>query len=183
MPKFVYMYTSDRNCIKSDSFGTVVVQLLSCDQLFATPWTAAHQASLSFTISRSLLKLMAIESMMPPNHLILCHPLLLLPSVFPSIKVFSNEFFTSGGQRIGASASASVFPKNIQDWFPLGLTGLVSLLSKGLSRVFSSTTVQKHQFFSTQLSLCPSLTSIHDYWKKQSFDYMDLCWQSDVSAF
>ena len=68
-----------------------VVQLLRCVQLFATPWTAAHQASLSFTISQSLLKLMSIESVMPPNHLILCHPLLLLPLIFPSITVFSNE--------------------------------------------------------------------------------------------
>ena len=94
-------------------------------------------------------------SVIPCNHLILCCPLLLLPSIFPSIRVFSNEkLFTSGGQRIGASASASasVLPMNIQDC-PLGLTGQISLQSKGLSRVFSSTTVQKHQFFSAQPSL------------------------------
>ena len=88
----------------------------------------------------------------PSNHLI-CHPLLLLPSIFPSIRVFSNEFFTSGGQSIGASASASVLPLNIRDWFPLGLTGWISLQSKGLSRIFSNTTVQKYQLFSTQVSL------------------------------
>ena len=88
------------------------------------------------------------------NHLILCHPLLFLPSIFPSIWDFSNESaLCIRGQSTGASASASVLPINIQDWFPLGLTGLISLLSKGLSRVFSSTTDQKHQFFSAQPSL------------------------------
>ena len=127
------------------------VQWLSRVRLFATPWTAAHQASLSFTISRSLLKFTSIESVMSSNHLILCHPLLLLPSVFPASESFPmSQLFTSGGQSIGASASASVLPVNIQGWFPLGLTGLISLLSKGLSKVFSSTTIWKHQFFSSQ---------------------------------
>ena len=108
--------------------------------------------SLSFTISRSLLKLISIQAMMPSNHLILCCPILLLPSIFPSIRVFSNEFqlFTSGGQSTGTSAS--VLLVNIQDLFPLELTGLISLQSKGLSRVFN-TTVQKHLFFSAQPSL------------------------------
>ena len=128
-----------------------VVQSLSCVWLFLTPWTAAHQASLYFTISQSLLRLISIELI---NHLILCCPFLLLPSIFPSIRVFSNEWlFTSSDQSIGASASASVLPMNIQGWFPLGLTGLISLLSKGLSRVFSNTPVWKHWFFSTQPSL------------------------------
>ena len=90
---------------------------------------------------------------MPSNNLILCQPLLLLPSIFPSIRVFSSEFFTLGSQRIGASASASVLPMTIQDSSPLGWTGWISLQSKGLSRVFSNITVQKHQFFSAQLSL------------------------------
>ena len=127
------------------------VQSLSRVWLFATPWTAARQASLSFTISQSLLKLMSIESVMPSNHR--CHPLLLLSSVFPSIRSFPlSRLFTSGGQIIGALASASVLPMNIQGWFPLGLTGLISLLSKGLSKVFSSTTTRKHQFFSSQPS-------------------------------
>ena len=139
--------------------------------------------SLSFTISWSLLKLMSIESMMPPNHLILCHLLLLLPSVFPSIKVFSNEFFTSGGQRIGASASASVFPKNIQDWFPLGLTGLISLQSKGLSRISPTPQFESINSWALRLLYGPTLTSMHDYWKNHSFNYMDLCWQDNVSAF
>ena len=91
---------------------------------------------------------------MPSNHLILCHPLLLRPSIFPQHQGLFQwvQFFASGGQSIGVSASASVLPMNIQDWFPLGWTGWISLQSKGLSRVFSNTTVQKHQFFSTPLS-------------------------------
>ena len=161
------------------------VQLLSRVRLFATPWMAACQASLSITNSRGPPKLMSIELVM----LILCHPLLLLPSVFPNIRVFSNESalpvswpkFWSFSFNISPSnehpglisfrmdwldllavqgtrknllqhhnSKASVLPINIQDWFPLGLTGLISLLFKGLSRVFSNTTVQKHQFFSAQ---------------------------------
>ena len=122
--------------------------------VFATPWTAACQASLSITNSQPLLKLMSIELVMPSNHLILCCPLLFPPAILPaSGSSPMSQFFTSGGQSIGVSASASVLPKNIQDWFPLGWTGCIPLKSKGLSRVFSSTTVQKHQFFSTQLSL------------------------------
>ena len=125
----------------------------SCS-IVSNPWTAAHQSFLSFTISQSFLKLMSIESVMPSNHLILCHPLLLLPSVFPSIRSFvTSQLFASGGQSIGVSASASVLPVNIQGWFPLGLTGLISLQSKGLSRVFSNTAVQKLPFFGAQLSL------------------------------
>ena len=81
-----------------------------------------------------------------------------------------SQLFAPSGQSIGVSSSTSVLPMNIQDWFPLGWTGWISLQSKRLSRVFSNTTVQKHQLFSTQLSLCPALTSINDYWKKHSFD-------------
>ena len=151
------------------SVVVVVVQSLSHVRLFATPWTAACQASQSLTISQSLLKLMSIELVMSFNHLILCCPLLLLPSIFSIIRVFSNEsVFTSGGQSIGASASASVLPMNIQGWFPLGLMGLISLQSKGLSRVFSNTTGQKHQFFSTQPSLWFN-SHIH-IWKNHTFD-------------
>ena len=129
------------------------VQLLSYVRLFATPWTAAHQASLYITNSLSLPKLTFIESLMPSNHLILCHPLLLLPSIFPESGSFQmSQFFTSNGQSIGVSASALVLPLNTQKWFPLGWTGWVSLKSKRLSRVFSNTTVQKHQFFGAQLS-------------------------------
>ena len=130
------------------------VQPLSHVQLFAAPWTVAHQATLSTTNSRSLLKLMSIKSVMLSNHLILHLPLLLLSSIFPASVTFPmSQFFTSDSQSIGDSALASVFPMNIQDWFPFGLTGLISLQSKGLSRVFSNTTVQKHQFFGAQLSL------------------------------
>ena len=131
-----------------DLLYAVAVQSLSCVWVFVTLWTAACQASLSFTVSQSLLKLMSIESVMLSNHLILCCPLLLLPSIFPSIRVFSNELVLHiTWPNIGASTSVSVFPMNIQDWFPLGLIGLISLLSEGLSRVFSNTTVQKHQFW------------------------------------
>ena len=111
-----------------------------------SPWTAALQASLPSTISWSLLRLISIESVMPSNYLILYCP-------FSSGSFPRSQFFTSGGQNIRASASASVLPMNIQGWSPLGWTGWISLQSKGFSRVFSNTTVQKHQFFGTQLSL------------------------------
>ena len=123
-------------------------QSLSSVQLFVTPWTVVCQASLSITNSRSLLKLMSIESVMPFSHLVLCRPLLLLPSVFPSIRVRvrSSHQMT---RVLGVLALASVLSMNIQNWFPLGLTGFISIPSKGLSRVLSNTTVQKHQFFAT----------------------------------
>ena len=132
----------------------VIVQSLSHVQLFMTPWTVACQASLSFTISQSFLKLKSIKSVMPSKHIILCHPLLLLPSVSDIIKVFSNELvFISDGQSMGPSASASLLPMSIQGWFPLGLTNWISLLYNRRSRVFSSNTVQKHQFLMVQPSL------------------------------
>ena len=111
------------------------------------------------------------------------------PLSFPASRSFPMSFtlikrlFPSGGQSIGASASASVLPMNILSWFPLGLTGLISLLSKGLSRVFSSTKYKSINSLVLSLLYGPTLTSIHDYWKNHSFEYMDLCWQSDVSAF
>ena len=88
-----------------------------------------------------------------------------------------SQLFASGGQSTGASASASLLPMNIQDWFPLRLTGLISLQSKGLSRVFSNTSVQKHHLLVLSLLIGPALTSIHDCWKNHSLDYTDLCWQ------
>ena len=128
-------------------------QLLSCVQLFATPWTTARQASLSITNSWRLPKLISIESVMPSNHLILCCSLLLLPSIFPNIKVFSNESALRIRWPKYWSFSFNISPSNEH-------TGLISfrvdwldLQSKGLSRVFSNTIVQKHQFFGTQLSL------------------------------
>ena len=135
-------YTEIDNTLYDSIHFNHSVQSLSHVQLFATLWTAAHQAPLSFTISQSLLKLMSIESVMPSNHLILCRPLLLLPSLFSSIRIFSNELALHiGGQSIGASALSSVLSMSIQDRFPLELTGLVSLQSKGLSRVIFSTTI------------------------------------------
>ena len=118
------------------------------------PHGPAHQASLSFTLSWSLLKLMSIESVMLSNHLILWHPLLLCLQSFPASGSFPrSQLFASGGQSIGVSASTTVLSMNTQNWSPLGWTGWISLQSKGLTRGFSSTTVQKHQFFSAQLSL------------------------------
>ena len=130
------------------------VQLLSHVWLFATSRTAACQVSLSITNSQSLLKLMFIKLVIPSNHLILCVPFSSCLQSFPASGSFPvSQFFASGGQSIGASASASVLPMNIQGWFPLGLTSLISFLSKGLSRVFSNTTVRKHQLFGVQPSL------------------------------
>ena len=126
------------------------VQLLSRVQLFGTPRTAVHQASLSFTISWSLLKLMSIESGTPSNHVILCRPLLLPPSIFPSIRIFSHESALHIRWPKLWSFSFSISPSSeYSGWFPLGWTGLIS---KGLSRVFSNTTLQKHQFFGAQPS-------------------------------
>ena len=120
-----------------------VVQLLSCVQLFATPWVAAHQASLLFTIFWSLLKLMSIESVMLSNHFILYCPILLCFQCFPASGSFPvSLLFQPGGQNTGTSSSVSVLPKIIQGWFPLGLTDLISSQSKRLSRALSSTTIQ-----------------------------------------
>ena len=118
------------------------VQSLSRVRLIVTPWIAACQASLSITNSWSLLKLMSIESVMPSSHLILCHPFSCLQSLLASGSFPMSQLLTWGGQSIGVSASASVLPMNIQDWSPLGWTGWTSLQSKGLSRIFSNTTVQ-----------------------------------------
>ena len=171
-------FVSKLNITSMRLFSNLKFSQFSCLVVFdsVTLWTAVCQASLSITNPQSPLKLMFIKSMMPSNHLILCRPLLLLPSIFTSIRSFPmNQFFTSGGQEIGASASVSVLPMNIQDWFPLGCTGCISLQSKGLSRVFSNTTVQKHHSSALSFLYGPTLTSIHDYWKNHSFDYMDLC--------
>ena len=161
---------------KLNSTNSGGLQFLGHVQLFVTSWTPA---SLSFIISWSLLKLMSIESVMPFNHLVLCCPLLLLPSIFPSIRVFSNEL-----------ALHIRWPKywhfsrspcmNIQCWFSLRLIGLISLLSKGLSRVFPAP--QFENISSSVLSLLygPTLISIHAYQHNHSFDYTHFCQQSDV---
>ena len=146
-------------------------QPLSCVRLFVIPWIAACQASLSITNSWSLLRLMSSSQW--------CHPAIsssVIPfsshlQSFPASGSFlMSQFFASGGQSIGVSASASVLLMNTQDWFPLRCTGCISLQSKGLSRVFSKATVQKHQCFGAQHFYGPTLTSIHDYWKNHSFD-------------
>ena len=125
-----------------NTLSSVQFSRSSCVWLFATPWTAAWQGFLSITNSQSLLKLMSIELVMPPNHLILCSLLILLPSIFPSIRsVQMSQLFRSSGQSTEASASTSVLPMNVQNWFPLVWTGWISLQSKGFSRVFSNTTV------------------------------------------
>ena len=130
------------------------VQSLSRVRLFVIPWTAARQTSLSIISSMSLPRLMSTESKMPSNHLIFCHPFSSCLQSFPGLVSFQmSQLFASRGQSIGVSASTSVLPMNTQDWSPLGWTGGISLQSKGLSRVSSNTTVQKHQFFSAQLSL------------------------------
>ena len=149
------------------------VQLLSRVRLFVTPWTAACQASLSITNSWSPPKPMSIESVMPSNHFILCHPVLLLPSIFPSTRVFSNESALRIRWPKYWSFSFNISPSNEHpglisfrmDWLD------PSLQSKGLSRVFSKTTIQKHQFLAA-LSLLygPILTSTYDHWKNHSLD-------------
>ena len=129
----------------------------SVSQSSPTLWDPMDCSTPGFPVHhqfQSLFKLKSIESVIPSNDPIHCHPLLLWPSISPRIRVFSmSQFFTLSDQSIGVSASASVLPMNIQDWFPLGLIGWISLQSKGLSRVFSNTTVQKHQLFCAQLSL------------------------------
>ena len=163
-----------------------VVQSLNRTQFFATPWTAARQASLSFTISQRLLKLMCIESMLPSNHLILCLPLLLQPSIFPSIRVFSNESALRIRWPRYWSFCFSISPSNEYSGlisFRMDLFDLLAVQGN-LKRLLHQTPQFKTIISSTiNLLFGPTLASIHDYWKNNSFDYTDLCWQSNVSAF
>ena len=151
-----------------------------------TPWIEACQAPVSSTISQSWLKFMSTELLILSNHLILCRSSRLCLQSFPASGSFPMSWlFTAGGQSTSSSASATALPVNIQDWFPLGLTDLISLQSKGLSRrVLFSTTVQMHQFFETQPSLWTN-SHIHTWLleRKHSFDYIEFCQQSDVFAF
>ena len=145
--------------------GDRSVQVLSRVWLFATPWTAACQASLSITNSQSLPKLMCIESVMPSNISSSVIPFSSCLQSFPASGSFQmSQLFASGGQSIGVSALASVLPMNIQDWFPLGWTGWISLQSKELSRVFSNTTFKSINSSVLSSLYSPTLTSIHDYW-------------------
>ena len=161
----------------------VVVQSLSRVWLFVATWTATHQAFL-FTLFWSLLKLMSIELVMPSNHLILCHPLSCLQS-FPESGSFQmSQFFTIGGQSIGVSALASVPPKKSQGWYPSQWTGLISLLSKGLSRVFSNITFKSINSLVLSLLYDPTLTATHGYWKNhRKTIWKNFCQQSDVPYF
>ena len=144
-----------------------LVQLLSRVWLFVTPWTAAPQASLSITNSQSLLKLMSIELVMPSNHLILCRPLLLLPSIFPSIRVFSNESALCIRWPKYWSFSFIISPSNeYSELISFRIDCLIFLQPKGLSRVFSNTTVQKHQFFSARF-YCAILLFYEVYWRNK----------------
>ena len=148
------MSYQDMRTLNGKILNIYSAQSLSRVQLFATPWTVACQDSLSITSSQSPPKPMSIELVMPSNHLILCCPLLLLSSIFPSIRVFPvSQVFTSDVQSIGVLSLASVLLMNTQDWSPLEWTSWTSLQSKGLTRVFSNTTAQKHQFFCAQISL------------------------------
>ena len=166
--------------------SVVFVQSLSQVWFFATPWTAARQASLSITSSQSLPKLMSSESVMPTNYLILCPPLHLPPSIFPSIRVFSYESVLHIRWPKYWSFSVRISPSNEYlelisfriDWFDLAVQGILkSLLQHHSSKI--------KNIDSSALSLLygPTLTSIHDYWKNHSFDYTDLCQQNNVSAF
>ena len=140
----------DRHYWEHSSVQFSSFQSLSLVRLFASPWIAARQASLSITNSRSSLRLTSIELVMPSSHLIRGRPLLLLPPISPSIKVFCSQLFAWGGQSNGVSALPSILPKKSQGWSTSEWTGWVSLQSKGLSRVFSNTTVQTNQFFGAQ---------------------------------
>ena len=146
------------------------VQLLSRVRLLVTPWTAACQASLSY----QLLELAQTHVHWVGDAIQPSHPLLSpSPPAFNLLQhqdLLQCQLFASGGQRIGASASASFLPTNIQDWFPLGLTGLISLQSKGLSRVFPTPQFKGINSLALSLFCCPALTSVRDYWKIHSFD-------------
>ena len=175
-------------------FVIIIVQSLSHVWLFVTSWTIACQVPQSSTISWSLLKFMSIESVMLSKQLIQLSPLLLLPSIFPSIKVFSNELaLCIRWPKYGASSSATVLPMKSQGWFPIRLTGLIFLLSKGLSRVFC--TPQFKGIYSLALCLLygRTLTIARDHWEDHQFSSFQfssvaqscptLCRQSNISAF
>ena len=147
------------------------VQSLNCVRLFVTPWTVSRQASCPSPTPGAYSNSCSSIGWCHPTISASVIPFSSCPQYFPASGSFPIcQFFASCGQSIGVSASASVLPMNIQNWFPLGWTGWISWLSKGLSRVFSNTTVPKHQFFGAQLSLSPTLISTHDYWKNHSFD-------------
>ena len=166
-----YYHTNEKSKFVKFLESISSVQALSLVRLFATPWITARQASLSITNSWSSLRLTSIESVMPSSHLILSCPLLLLPPIPPASESFPmSQLFPWGGQSIGVSASISVLPMNIQHWFPLGWTGLISYSSRDSQE--SSPTPQFKSINSSLLSFLhsPTLTSIYDHWKNHSLD-------------
>ena len=175
-------FLSFLNNLNQHQFSSV--QSLSRVWLYVTLWIAARQASLSITNSRSLIKLMSIESVMPSNHLILCHPLLLLPPICPSIRVFSSESTLHMRWPKYWCFSFSISPSNEHaelisfrmDW--LDLLAVQGTLKSLLQHHSSKASIFWHSAF-----FCPTLTSIHDHWRNHSLDQTDHCWQSNVSAF
>ena len=163
----------------------ISVQSLSCVWLFVTPWITAPRASLSITNSQSLLKHMALESVMPSNHLILCYPLLLLPSIFSSIRVFSDESVHLVRWPKYWSFSFSISPSNEYSELISFRMDQLDLIAVQRDSLESSPTPQFKSINSSVLSFLhsPALTSILAYWENHTFDYMDLCWQSNISAF
>ena len=155
---------------------SVVVQSLSCLRPFVTPWTPARQASLSFTISQSLLKLMSIESVMPSKHLILSSPSHPAFNLSQHQGLFQWVNFSHQVAKLLVSASALVLPKNIQDWFPLTLTGGSPCSPRDAQESSPIPQFKSISFSVLSFLYGPSLPFIHDYWKKHSFDYTDLCW-------
>ena len=156
------------------------VQFSSVSQLCLTlcdPTDCSTPGFPVLTIFRNLLKLMSIESVMPSNHLILCHPLLLVPSTFPSIGVFflRSQLFASGGQSIGALASASVLTMNIQGWFHLDCLVWSPYCPRDSQESFPAPQFKSISSLALSLLYGPTLTSIHNYWKNLRFDYLDFC--------
>ena len=149
-----------------------IVQSLSHVWLFATLWTVETQAPLFSTISQRLLKFMSIKSVMLSNHLILFCSLLLCLQSFPSSEPFAmSQLFTSGGQSLGASVSATALPMNIQDSFSLGLTGLISCNPRDSEESSPAPRFESNNSLTLSHLYCSTLMSVHDYWKNQSFDY------------
>ena len=156
--------------VELSSLPAISVQSLSCDWLFVIPWQQPTRPPCPSPTSGVYPKPCPLSQWCHPTISSSVVPFSSCPQSFPASGSFpTSQFFPSGGQSIGVSASALVLAMNIQCWYPLGLTGLISLLSKRLSRVFSSIIVQRHQFFGAQPFYCPALTSIHDYWKNHSW--------------
>ena len=172
---------SEVTCMNID---VAVVQLLSCVWLFATPWAAAYQASLSFLNSQSLLKLMSIESIMASNHLIFCFPFLLPPSIFPSIRVFSNESLLHMRWPKYWSFSFSISPsKEYSELISFRMDWSYLLALRNSQEYSPIPQFKSINSLALSFLYSPTLTSIHDYWKSHSFDYMNHYWQSNFSAF